>query len=74
VYETSSDEDTRSSGSGGGLTLFELVEFHIDIAQIDINEHMEGLIFKFNKYVDKRMKQLCKVVCNELDKESTSGN
>jgi hypothetical protein len=74
VYETSSDEDTTSSRSGGALTVPKLVEFHIYIAQIDIKGYMEGLIFKFNKYVDKRMRQLCKVVCKKLDKESTSGN
>jgi hypothetical protein len=38
VYETSSDEDTTSSGSGGAQTLSELVDFHIDI-----KFYMEGL-------------------------------
>jgi hypothetical protein len=35
---------------------------------------MEGLIYKFNNYVDTRMKQLRTDVWKEIDKESTSGN
>jgi hypothetical protein len=74
VYETSSDEDTTSYGSGGAQTLSELVELHIDLTQSDIKYYMEGLIYKLNNYVDTRMNQLRTDVWKEIDKESTSGN
>jgi hypothetical protein len=74
VYETSSDEDTTSYGSGGAQTLSELVELHIDLTQSDIKYYMEGLIYKLNNYVDTRMNQLRTDVWKEIDRESTSGN
>jgi hypothetical protein len=81
VYETSSN-DTTSSDSSGPLTgVPELVRFHIEIAQTDLkdyvegmnyklNKYVQGMNYKFNKFVDARMKTLVEDVQKELDGEA----
>jgi hypothetical protein len=50
VYETSSNGTT--SDSSGPLTgVPELVLFHIEIAQTDLKDYVEGMNSKLNKYV-----------------------
>ena len=70
MYETSTDEDA-SSKSDGPVT--DLVQFHLEITQIDICDYVKLMIKKFDHYVDSRMKRLHDEIWEELDKGSDSG-
>jgi hypothetical protein len=72
VNEPSTDDET-SSESGSPITgICGLVQFHIEIAQIDISDYMEGMKDRFNKFIDKRMKRLREEIWHELNLESNS--
>jgi hypothetical protein len=49
-----------------------LVQFHIEIAQTDISDYMEGMKDRLNKFIDKRMKRLREEIWHELSLESDS--